>query len=189
MLSEKSSSSLSTLMKSRFQGSFFFIILLSLWGLISCSHKEIPMETSAQIPAAKGTVTAKKTENENTKIDLKVNFLAPPQKIDQTAQTYVVWIRPHDVVQEEPVDMGMGSGEEGSSEEEIIVDMRESQPEVYNAGTLKIDEKNLKGEMEAITPYQNFDLFITAEKSARVSQPMGEKLLWIDSVSAGRDIR
>jgi hypothetical protein len=46
-----------------------------------------------------------------------------------------------------------------------------------NVGALAVD-KDLSGELQTTTPLSSFDLFITAEQSGQVQQPVGEKLLW-----------
>ncbi len=46
-----------------------------------------------------------------------------------------------------------------------------------NIGALVVD-KNLDGELDAVTPWHSFELFITAEGSGQVQQPSGQPLLW-----------
>jgi hypothetical protein len=48
---------------------------------------------------------------------------------------------------------------------------------VYNLGGLKIS-KNLDGELDAVTPFHSFELFITPESSSSVTTPNGERALW-----------
>jgi hypothetical protein len=43
-------------------------------------------------------------------------------------------------------------------------------------GVVKVD-KDLNGEFRAVTPYQNFDVFITAENTPRPEQPSGPEVL------------
>lgn len=45
-----------------------------------------------------------------------------------------------------------------------------------NAGALKVD-KNLNGDLTAVTPYKDFRVFITAEKYAQLQQPAGQTVL------------
>jgi hypothetical protein len=52
------------------------------------------MTTSAESPAAEGTVEATKADNDNTKIDVRVKHLAAPSKLADDASIYVVWIQP-----------------------------------------------------------------------------------------------
>jgi len=44
-------------------------------------------------------------------------------------------------------------------------------------GALTID-KNYTGKMKTLTPFRNFDIFVTAEPSLGQIEPSGEKLLW-----------
>jgi hypothetical protein len=50
-----------------------------------------------------------------------------------------------------------------------------SQPQ--NLGALRVD-KDLDGTLETVTPWQRFDLFITAEPTATAAQPTGQRVLW-----------
>jgi hypothetical protein len=116
----------------------FMIAVLIVTGLAasSCSGpKQLRLTTSSDIPAAQGTVTVSATDNGNTKIDLVVEHLASPQRVNPDATVYVVWAR------------GNESG---------------AQPQ--NLGALKVDD-NLKGSISAVTPLRSFELYITAEPS------------------------
>lgn len=112
------------------------------------------MSTSDRIPAAEGDLKTEVTDNNNTKVDLTVKHLAPPEKIASGATTYVVWTQPS------------VAGREPSSNEQI-----------QNLGALEIDQQ-LDGKLSAVTPLHNFQLFVTAEPSAVVTTPSGEHLLW-----------
>jgi hypothetical protein len=99
-------------------------------------------------PAAEGTVKIDKAANNNNSIDLKVKHLAPANRIEPNATSYIVWLQP------------------------TVGDTQA----VQNMGALKVDE-NLNGEFKTITPHRNFNLFITAESSPMVSRPSGQKIL------------
>jgi hypothetical protein len=117
--------------------------------LTSCSS--VPQKTLAtgtSNPSGKGTVAVEADSNQNTSLKVEVKHLAPPERISSTAQTYVVWIKPFD----EP---------------------RRTQ----SLGALTVD-KSLNGRLEAVTPYRVFDLFVTPEPSATVSQPSGVRMFW-----------
>ena len=45
-----------------------------------------------------------------------------------------------------------------------------------NEGALKVDS-SLNGELKTVTPYKNFKVFVTAEKSAQVQSPQGPQVL------------
>lgn len=47
---------------------------------------------------------------------------------------------------------------------------------VQNLGALSVDGK-LNGQLKTVTPFPQFELFITAEPTAAVSQPRGQELL------------
>lgn len=53
----------------------------------------------------------------------------------------------------------------------------ENSGQVTNLGALKVD-KNLNGRLTTVTPYKNFDLFITPESQSAATSPSGEHLLW-----------
>jgi hypothetical protein len=66
------------------------------WAIASTSCASAPsvrMLGSADIPAAQGTVTATSAENNNTAIVVDVHHLAPPERVQPGATTYVVWAR------------------------------------------------------------------------------------------------
>ena len=53
------------------------------------------MVADQSVPAASGTVHAERDkDNQNTKLDVKVNNLARPSNLNRSATTYLVWIRP-----------------------------------------------------------------------------------------------
>jgi hypothetical protein len=51
------------------------------------------------------------------------------------------------------------------------------QQDPQNLGALRVD-KDLNGNFKAVTPYKNFDLFITAEPNQVVNKPTDENRLW-----------
>ncbi len=69
--------------------------LLLLASSTACSMFKHPdsMNVSADIPAAKGDVKFAKTDNGNTSINLTLEYLADPQKLQPPATIYVVWVR------------------------------------------------------------------------------------------------
>lgn len=71
------------------------VSLLILAAGTSCAFFKHPdtMNVSSDIPAAKGEVKFKKTDNGNTAITLTVSYLADPQKLLPPANVYVAWIR------------------------------------------------------------------------------------------------
>ncbi len=117
--------------------------------LISGCASSVPtLEPSHPLPSAQGKVESTVEQNGNTKVSVEVERLAKPELVHEGASTYVVWAQSHD-------------------EPELL----------QNLGALQVDE-DWDGEMDAVTPLRNFDLFITAEPLATVLEPSGEKQLW-----------
>lgn len=52
------------------------------------------MPASGRVPAAEGTITTKRGENNNIAAYVRVKHLAPPSRLASVATTYVVWIQP-----------------------------------------------------------------------------------------------
>lgn len=67
------------------------------WVIAATSCASAPpsvrMVGSVDIPAAQGTVTATSAANNNTAIVVDVHHLAPPERVQPGATTYVVWAR------------------------------------------------------------------------------------------------
>lgn len=157
-MKQPSSNSSSIVVSARFAALLLVAGTLSACGTMSghsasgggagIQAKTVTLAASEQIPAAQGQVRVKDAGNNNTQIDLSINHLAPPQKIDAQATTFMVWAKP-------------------SSE------LRRAQP----LGALVVD-KDLQGKLTATTPYRNFEVFVTAETSSQVEDPSGDRLLW-----------
>ena len=64
------------------------------WPFSGNSGKTIQITSSEQTPAAYGTVSVKAGQNDNTRIDLKVQALARPSSLTPTENVYVVWVQP-----------------------------------------------------------------------------------------------
>lgn len=134
----------------------FLTYVLAALALPSCATimpgkaAEKRMETSAAIPAAEAKLKLKNEDNQNTKVELKVERLAEPSEVVQGTSTYVVWVRP----------AGKGAAPQ-------------------NMGALRVG-RDLKAELDTVVPYTDFNLFITAEKSPTVTNPTTEPLLWTE---------
>src|SRR5687767_12997860 len=129
-------------MKARAAFTFVLVFTLS-----ACGQRQVRLTTSPDIPAAQGSVKVSTTENGNTKIDLSVQHLAPPERVNPGATVYVVWVR---------------GSEPGAAQQSL--------------GALRIDDE-LRGSMTAVTPLRSFDLYITAEPSPLGAAPTGKTLL------------
>lgn len=123
------------------------VSIAALAVLGACAGPE-KLATSTRIPAAQAKVAVTSEANRNTGIDLKVRHLAPPDKVDPQATTYMVWAKP-----------------------------KEPGAPLYSLGALRPD-RDLRAELKTTTPLKEFDLFVTAENSTQVTQPSGQPLMW-----------
>jgi hypothetical protein len=126
---------------------FAVVLLGTALAVVSCGPKQIQLMASPDIPAAQSTVKVSTSNDGNTKIDLAVQHMAPPERVDPGATVYVVWVRGNDPG---------------------------AQPQ--NLGALKVNDK-LKGSMNAVTPLRMFELYVTAEPSRASTSPTGKTLL------------
>ena len=115
-----------------------------MWWPFGGAHKVI-MTAASTVPSAKGTVYVSHDQNKNTKVDMKVHYLAHPSALTPVESVYVVWIQAN-----------------GHSPK--------------NEGELRVDN-NLNGEFKAPSPYKQFTIFVTAEKSVQVRAPEGQQVL------------
>ena len=124
------------------------IVVLTAVLLTGCSgSRQLRLSGNPDIPAAEGRVKLSTTDNGNTKIDLVVEHLAPPQRVDAEAGVYMVWVRGNDTASQ-----------------------------VQSLGALRVSD-DLDGTLTAVTPLRSFDLFITAEPSQSSVTPTGKTLL------------
>ena len=126
-------------------------ILISIFSvacsLIGSGGRELQMTSSPDVPGAQGVATVTTTDDGNTKIDLVVKHLAPPESVNSGATVYVVWVT--DV---------------------------ESGAEAHNLGALKVDH-DLNGKITAVTNMRSFELYVTAEPSQSSTMPTGNAVL------------
>jgi hypothetical protein len=109
------------------------------------------MQASPRVPAAEGAVSVEKEgDNGNFKVDVQVKHMAPPERVAAGASSYVVWLRP------------------------LASDSKPQNP--VNVGALAVN-KDLEGNLTTVTPYRQFDIFVTAEPLANTTTPTGEQLL------------
>jgi hypothetical protein len=100
-----------------------------------------------ETPAASGEVKASTEKNQNTRLAITVQHLAPPDRLMSGATSYVVWVAP--------------AGKEA---------------EPQNIGALQVNDK-LEGKLETVTSLQHFALWITPEPSPRTQAPTGARIL------------
>ena len=124
------------------------LLLLATVAAHGCSGaRSIPLTIDPAIPAAQGELKVGTTENGNTKIELSIEHLASPDRITSNATVYVVWVR-----------------------------SRESEAQPMNLGAVTVNDE-LQGEITAITPLRNFELFVTPESSRIATTPTGKVLI------------
>lgn len=117
-------------------------------GIAAGPGSSTELATSPKVPAAQGQLSIKDAGNNNTGVELRVQHLANPYKIDPGATTFMVWAKP-------------------------FAEIARVQP----LGALAVN-KDLSAELNATTPLKNFELFVTAESSSQVQEPQGDRLLW-----------
>lgn len=126
----------------------FVVVLASSASALSCGGgRTTALAATPKTPAAVGTVETKRTDNQNTEVDVSVEHLAPPGRVASGATTYVVWAQPG-----EP----------------------EARPQ--NIGSMAID-RDREGELKTKTPYKDFTLFITPEANPGATEPSNEPVL------------
>ena len=122
-------------------------VLLTLVVVAGAAASTMMLGSSPEIPGAEGKVSLKLINNQNTGITLSVKHLAPPERIAPGAAVIVVWVR------------GLESG-----------------ALAQNLGALRVN-RNLSGNLRAITALRAFDLFMTAEPAQSATAPTGSELL------------
>lgn len=124
------------------------IFLAASCALIACSGAQTtPLVATQQVPAAEGRVQTRRTSNQNTDVDVSVEFLAPPNRVAPDATTYVVWAQ------------ALGDG---------------SKPQ--NVGAMRVGADRT-GSLKTKTPHQSFDLMVTPEASPTAAEPTNEPVL------------
>ena len=125
---------------------FAMILFTALIWPFGSSGREYQMQANDSVPAANGTVNAKRDkDNHDTKIDIKVNNLASPSSLSPSESVYIVWVKP---TGDPPV----------------------------KKGAIGLDN-NLKGELNVVTTAKDFEVFVTGEPGASVTEPSGPEVL------------
>jgi hypothetical protein len=106
------------------------------------------MASNGKMFPAEGQITVTTTSNHNNMVEMVVKNMGRPSKVIPSAKTFIVWETP------------TGSNLKPQS-----------------LGPLNLD-KNFNGKIKTVTPFRNFDIFITAEPKANQITPTGERLLW-----------
>jgi hypothetical protein len=108
---------------------------------------QVRLTGNPDIPGAEGIVTTSTTDNGNTKLDISVKHLAPPERVEPGASVFMVWVR------------GLESGAQAVSQGALVVN------------------SDLSGQIVTVTPLRSFELFVTPESSQSVTAPTGKTLL------------
>ncbi len=127
--------------------------LFLVLGAGACSTQKTPLARSAQVPLADGNVKSKALSDGATRVIVKIEHLVPPSTLRPNATTYVVWAQPR----MEPGDP--------------------VQPSPEALGALELDQ-NLTGRLDMVTRLIDFEVFVTAEPSAGVATPGGDRIAW-----------
>lgn len=115
--------------------------------LSACGPTTYLLRASSVDPSAAGTVSVSQGDNGNTNLKVRVDFLAPPNRIDQADTTYLVWIVP------------------------LAGDTRPQ-----SLGAIRVDN-NERGELSTVTVLSRFRLFVTPEPTPMAGAPTGPHVL------------
>ncbi len=105
------------------------------------------MVASPQAPAASGKIMTKSGPNNSTEMRISVKNLAPASELSPNSQTYVVWVK------------GEQSG---------------AQPQ--NVGAIQVGT-DLKGQLDTMTQFKTFDVWVTPESSPAADAPSTSPVL------------
>lgn len=122
--------------------------------MMHASSSTVALHSTDRTPAATGEVSAIPAPNGNTHVTITVDHLAPPDRIVHDATTYVAWIVP-----------------KGDSVHDST-----GTPAATNAGQIRLGS-DLHGELQVVTPYKEFQVQITPERSAMQQQPTSAPVL------------
>jgi hypothetical protein len=106
------------------------------------------MDTAASVPAAEGKVKVANEKDGNTKVKLEVQHLAPPALAAETP----------------------------TGTESYVVWIQPPHGDAQNVGVLNVGS-NRKGELTTVTPFKDFTVSVTLEKSPAATVPHGERVL------------
>lgn len=120
----------------------------------SCARK-IRFTNSVVTPAAEGYVKIKKDKNKNYALDIRVNNLASPKRLQPPKQTYVVWI--------ETANGGKNIGQMSSAS--------------------GLFTSSLKASLKTVTSFKPTRLYITAEDNGDIQYPGLQSVLMTDQFS------
>ena len=118
-------------------------VIFVLSYLTSCARK-ISFQNSALVPAARGNVKIKKDNNNNYRIQISLDDLAEPKRLEPSKNTYVVWM-------------------------ETVNDVTKNIGNI-NSSTGFLSNK-LKASFETVSSTKPTKIFLTAEDDASIQNP------------------
>lgn len=124
-------------------------IFFTIFSISSCA-KKMTFGTSSVVPAAEGSVKMKSDKNNNTTIDLSVERLADPARLNPPKKNYVVWMETESNGTKNIGSLNTSSG--------------------FLSG-------KMKSSLKTVTPYKPTGFFITAEDDASVQYANGQVVL------------
>lgn len=123
--------------------------LFVVFSLASCARK-LTFGVSPVVPAAKGSVKIKKSNNGNYLLDVKVMNLAPPNRLTPSKNVYVVWM---ETTENATKNIGM-----------------------IKSSTSMLSS-TLKGNLQATSTSKPTSVYITAEDDGNTQYPGGQVVL------------
>ena len=116
--------------------------------LTGCSSPTIyQMEAGERSAGSEGMVTVEQDNNGNFTGVLQIAHAPLPSQLDEQSAIYVLWLQPTDA------------------------------NERYNMGKIRLDEDDRTGELVFTTPFNSFDLWVTAEPHGMETAPGDEVIL------------
>jgi len=112
-------------------------------GMTACS-KKVVFGTSTVVPAATGKVKMKKDRNNNYALDISIENLTSPKRLDPPKNVYVAWIETDNSGAKNIGQISSSSG---------------------------LFSSELKGSLETVTSFKPKRIFISAEDDATVQYP------------------
>ena len=68
------------------------IAVFMVVGVAGCGKQKVPLPASMMLPAATGQAKVSKDDNGNTRVNVKVQHFAQPQRLQPPKSVYVVWV-------------------------------------------------------------------------------------------------
>jgi hypothetical protein len=127
-----------------------FVVVASLFLLVSACSKKMVFASSSVVPAATGSVKIKTDKNKNHTIDVSVTNLAAADKLSPPKNIYVVWM-----VTENSGTKNIGQLNSSSS----------------------LLSKAMKASLKTVTSFNPTSFFITAEDNGDIQYPQSPTIL------------